>query len=138
MHTTAYASLRPWTEPAIIKVATLPYYAPTVETKPPAAFRYRCINFKTTLMYIMRARDHEAHACFFPNLETWKNKDESKNKEQRYDEEMIREAKRSEVEDEIRKQVDSIMREELDLLKIVMNGTYNTIIGSLTNETFQL
>ena len=32
---------------------------------------------------------------------------------------MIREAKRSEVEEEIRRQVDVLMREELDLLKIV-------------------
>ena len=32
---------------------------------------------------------------------------------------MIREAKRSEVEEEIRRQVDTLMREELDLLKIV-------------------
>ena len=34
---------------------------------------------------------------------------------------MIREAKRSEVEEEIRRQVDMLMREELDLLKIVRN-----------------
>ena len=34
---------------------------------------------------------------------------------------MIREAKRSEVEEEIRRQVDVLMREELDLLKIVSN-----------------
>ena len=32
---------------------------------------------------------------------------------------MIRDAKRSEVEQELRKQVDVLMREELDLLKIV-------------------
>lgn len=51
--------------------------------------------------------------------ETWKNKDESGNKDQRYDEEMIKEVKRSEVEQELRKQVDVLMREELDLLKIV-------------------
>ena len=36
---------------------------------------------------------------------------------------MIREAKRSEVEEEIRRQVDVLMREELDLLKIV-SGIY--------------
>ena len=34
---------------------------------------------------------------------------------------MIRDLKRNEVEDEIRKQVDVLMREELDLLKIVSN-----------------
>ena len=32
---------------------------------------------------------------------------------------MIRDEKRSEVEEELRKQVDVLMREELDLLKIV-------------------
>lgn len=36
-----------------------------------------------------------------------------------HDEEMIREVKRNEVEDELRRQVDYLMREELDLLKIV-------------------
>ena len=52
-------------------------------------------------------------------LETWKNKDESSNKEQKHDQEMIRDTKRSEVEQELRKQVDVLMREELDLLKVV-------------------
>ena len=32
---------------------------------------------------------------------------------------MIRDSKRSEVEQELRKQVDVLMREELDLLKVV-------------------
>ena len=58
-------------------------------------------------------------ACTF--AEEWKSRDESHNKEQRYDEEMIREVKRNEVEEEIRRQVDNLMREELDLLKIVSN-----------------
>ena len=49
--------------------------------------------------------------------DTWKDKCEDT--VQAYDEEMIRELKRSEVEDEVRKQVDVLMREELDLLKIV-------------------
>ena len=51
--------------------------------------------------------------------DTWKNRAEQESKAQAYDEEMIREAKRSEVEEEIRRQVDVLMREELDLLKIV-------------------
>ena len=34
---------------------------------------------------------------------------------------MIRDEKRSEVEEELRRQVDVLMREELDLLKIVSN-----------------
>lgn len=54
-------------------------------------------------------------------LDTWKNRAEQESKAQAYDEEMIREAKRSEVEEEIRRQVDVLMREELDLLKIVSN-----------------
>ena len=62
-------------------------------------------------------------------LETWKGKDESKNKEQRYDEEMIRDEKRSEVEEELRKQVDVLMREELDLLKIVRQQSYFLLYG---------
>ena len=53
--------------------------------------------------------------------DTWKNRAEQESKAQAYDEEMIREAKRSEVEEEIRRQVDVLMREELDLLKIVSN-----------------
>lgn len=36
-----------------------------------------------------------------------------------HDEEMIKEVKRNEVEEELRRQVDYLMREELDLLKIV-------------------
>ena len=49
-----------------------------------------------------------------------------KNKEQKYDEEMIREEKRSEVEEELRRQVDVLMREELDLLKIVSIQSSNS------------
>ena len=52
-------------------------------------------------------------------IDTWKNRAEQESKAQAYDEEMIRDAKRSEVEEEIRRQVDVLMREELDLLKIV-------------------
>jgi hypothetical protein len=40
-----------------------------------------------------------------------------------HDEEMIRETKRNEVEEELRRQVDYLMREELDLLKIVSQST---------------
>ena len=36
---------------------------------------------------------------------------------------MVREVKRNEVEEEIRKQVDNLMRDELDLLKIVNDFT---------------
>ena len=60
--------------------------------------------------------------------DTWKNRAEQESKAQAYDEEMIREAKRSEVEEEIRRQVDVLMREELDLLKIVSNKYCYTAI----------
>ena len=53
----------------------------------------------------------------YPTVDTWK--DRCEDAVQAYDEDMIRDLKRSEVEDEIRKQVDVLMREELDLLKIV-------------------
>ena len=52
----------------------------------------------------------------------WRDKDESGNKTQRHDVDMIREEKRSQVEDEIRLRVDALMREELDLLKIVSDA----------------
>ena len=54
--------------------------------------------------------------------DTWRDKDESGNKTQRHDVDMIRGEKRSQVEDEIRLRVDALMREELDLLKIVSDG----------------
>lgn len=41
------------------------------------------------------------------------------NKTQSYDPDMILKAKRSEVEDEIRIKVDNLMREELDILRMV-------------------
>ena len=47
-----------------------------------------------------------------------------------HDEEMIREAKRNEVEEELRRQVDYLMREELDLLKIV-SGNVTLLIAAL-------
>uniref|UniRef100_A0A7R8CEA8 Probable NADH dehydrogenase [ubiquinone] iron-sulfur protein 7, mitochondrial n=1 Tax=Lepeophtheirus salmonis TaxID=72036 RepID=A0A7R8CEA8_LEPSM len=52
--------------------------------------------------------------------DVWKNKDESYNKVQSFDLEMIREEKRLEVEEEIRKKVDDLMREELEQLKIAV------------------
>ena len=51
-------------------------------------------------------------------LDTWKDKDESMNKTQSFDPEMIVNAKRKEVEDEIRLKVDNLMRDELDVLRI--------------------
>ena len=69
-----------------------------------------------------------ALSCW-PISDIWKNKDESTNKEQMHDEEMIREAKRNEVEEELRRQVDYLMREELDLLKIV-SGNVTLLIAA--------
>ena len=51
--------------------------------------------------------------------DTWRHKDERNNEAQGFDLAMITEAKREEVEDEVRKQVDDTMREELDILKMV-------------------
>lgn len=59
--------------------------------------------------------------CLTSLVDIWKDKDESKNLAQTFDEEMIKEEKRREVEDEIRINVDAHMREELDRLKIVRN-----------------
>ena len=61
----------------------------------------------------------------FRILDIWKNKDEALNKEQMHDEEMIKEVKRNEVEEELRRQVDYLMREELDILKIVSRYHHN-------------
>lgn len=63
-----------------------------------------------------------------PSAETWKNVDESHNKRQTYDREMILEAKRVEVEEEIRLRVDALMREELDILKMVRIIKYSKFI----------
>jgi uncharacterized protein YjiS (DUF1127 family) len=50
---------------------------------------------------------------------TWQNRDESVNLLQKHDVELIKDAKRVEIEAEIRKQVDELMREELKNLKLV-------------------
>ena len=49
----------------------------------------------------------------------WKNRDESGNFQQKHDATLIKEAKRVEVEAEVRVQVDELMREELNNLKMV-------------------
>ncbi|CAH8502324.1 unnamed protein product [Schistosoma turkestanicum] len=51
----------------------------------------------------------------------WKNRDESDNFQQHYDEEMVKEDKRLEVEAEIRVQVDELLRQELRNLKIAID-----------------
>ncbi|CAH8522754.1 unnamed protein product [Heterobilharzia americana] len=51
----------------------------------------------------------------------WKNRDESDNFQQHHDEEIIKEEKRTEVEAEIRIQVDELLRQELRNLKIAID-----------------
>lgn len=51
--------------------------------------------------------------------DVWKTRDESSNLQQQHDSELIKEDKRLEVEDEVRIQVDELMREELNNLKMV-------------------
>ena len=64
------------------------------------------------------------HSVISVYLDTWK--DRCEDTVQAYDEDMIREMKRTEVEDEVRKQVDVLMREELDLLKIVSSHIFTS------------
>uniref|UniRef100_A0A8C6XWK3 IQ motif containing with AAA domain 1 n=1 Tax=Naja naja TaxID=35670 RepID=A0A8C6XWK3_NAJNA len=51
----------------------------------------------------------------------WKNRDEKWNFSQEYDPELIKEEKRKEVEEEIRVQVDELMRQELKNLKLAVD-----------------
>lgn len=53
--------------------------------------------------------------------EKWRNRNESSNFPQRHDPEIIKEEKMIEVEDIVRVQVDEIMREELENLKIALD-----------------
>lgn len=57
--------------------------------------------------------------CFFLPLDIWETRDECNNFEQNYDNEIIKEEKRVEVVDEVRIEVDALMREELKNLKTV-------------------
>ena len=52
-------------------------------------------------------------------LDFWETRDETNNFEQNYDTEIVKEEKRVEVVDEIRVEVDALMREELKNLKTV-------------------
>uniref|UniRef100_A0ACB8GF86 Uncharacterized protein n=1 Tax=Sphaerodactylus townsendi TaxID=933632 RepID=A0ACB8GF86_9SAUR len=51
----------------------------------------------------------------------WQNRDEEWNFSQEYDPELIKEEKRKEVEEEIRVQVDELMRQELKNLKLAVD-----------------
>ncbi|XP_039182161.1 dynein regulatory complex protein 11 isoform X3 [Crotalus tigris] len=53
--------------------------------------------------------------------DVWKNRDEKWNFSQEYDPELIKEEKRKEVEEEIRVQVDELMRQELKNLKLAVD-----------------
>lgn len=52
-------------------------------------------------------------------LEFWETRDESNNFEQNYDTKVVNEEKRVEVVEEVRIEVDALMREELKNLKAV-------------------
>uniref|UniRef100_G1KYI0 IQ motif containing with AAA domain 1 n=1 Tax=Anolis carolinensis TaxID=28377 RepID=G1KYI0_ANOCA len=54
-------------------------------------------------------------------IDVWQNRDEAWNFSQEYDPELIKEEKRKEVEEEIRVQVDELMRQELKNLKLVVD-----------------
>ena len=58
------------------------------------------------------------------SLATWSNRNESHNPRQSVDELIIKDQKMIEVEMEIRRQVDNLMREELDLLKAVSTDLF--------------
>ncbi|XP_039272100.1 dynein regulatory complex protein 11-like isoform X2 [Styela clava] len=60
----------------------------------------------------------QAHRGF---RDVWMTRDESGNFQQKHDNELIKEKKRLEVEDEVRKQVDELMREELNNLKMALD-----------------
>jgi len=62
----------------------------------------------------------------------WATRDESGNYSQKHDAEIIKEEKRIEVENEVRLQVDELMREELKNLKMV-RPTVDVL--KLTNQT---
>lgn len=49
----------------------------------------------------------------------WEPRDETENFAQKHDAELIKEQKRKEVEEEVRLQVDELMRQELKNLKMV-------------------
>ncbi|XP_042301941.1 LOW QUALITY PROTEIN: dynein regulatory complex protein 11 [Sceloporus undulatus] len=53
--------------------------------------------------------------------DVWQNRDEAWNFSQEYDPELIKEEKRKEVEEEIRVQVDELMRQELKNLKLAVD-----------------
>uniref|UniRef100_A0A8B9P1D3 IQ motif containing with AAA domain 1 n=1 Tax=Apteryx owenii TaxID=8824 RepID=A0A8B9P1D3_APTOW len=58
---------------------------------------------------------------FFSITAIWKNRDERWNFPQEHDPELIKEEKREEVEEEIRVQVDKLMRQELKNLRLVVD-----------------
>ncbi|XP_053327352.1 dynein regulatory complex protein 11 [Spea bombifrons] len=70
---------------------------------------------------------------FLPNItsanqtyeDVWQHRDESWNLHQTHDSELIKESKRKEVEEEIRIQVDELMRQELQNLKLAVDREKN-------------
>ena len=75
-----------------------------------------------------------AESSFVPSINegtekfksVWMTRDEKDNFSQKHDAELIKEEKRKEVEEEIRIQVDELMRAELKNLKAVCIHLYNS------------
>ena len=61
---------------------------------------------------------------FMCAAEVWAGRDEAGNYSQKHDAEIIKEEKRIEVENEVRLQVDELMREELKNLKMVRSSRF--------------
>jgi len=65
----------------------------------------------------------------------WEARDETSNFEQNYDDKIIKEEKRTEVVEEVRLEVDALMREELKNLKAVC---YSSLIYNKNRVVFFL
>ncbi|TRY95217.1 hypothetical protein DNTS_010028, partial [Danionella cerebrum] len=65
--------------------------------------------------------EEEPGLKMLPSAYVWKNRNESKNFSQRHELELIKEEKRKEIEVEIRKQVDELMRQELANWKLAVD-----------------
>ena len=60
----------------------------------------------------------------------WAGRDEADNYSQKHDAEIIKEEKRIEVENEVRLQVDELMREELKNLKMVRSTSCQSVVST--------
>ena len=87
-----------------------------------------------------------AESSFVPSINegtekfksVWMTRDEKDNFSQKHDAELIKEEKRKEVEEEIRIQVDELMRAELKNLKAVCIHLYNPFTTDNQNYKFKI